>query len=210
MPRISSKDTKEVVKRAPRRQVVRKTASPRVKKALDTDVVERRIEKESEPVRKAPTRVNENRPKVFFSRKTIVFSGALVAVFALAIWIGTTDEGQINVASKLEERNKQIANGQFTADNSSGINGSQVIPVQNSESNVPNGGLRGRGVGTESATQQAAVVATEDINASSTDTSTSTEVNTESGDVDKTATGTPETVGEDGAAEASSTEADSQ
>ena len=177
MPRVSAKVICEESKRVPRRQVVRKASSPRVRKTTATGIPKDRVVEEiNAPVRRAPTNVSDNKSRVRFSRKTIIFSGAFVAVLATSVWIGTADNGQINVASKIEERNNQIANGEFTADNSSGVNGGQMIPVQNSAPTVPNGGLKGRGVGTASVSQQAAVVAAEDANASSTeDISTSTE-----------------------------------
>jgi hypothetical protein len=171
MPRVSTKDNNEEPKRAPRRQIVRKATTSRIRKTPATTVVEKRADSESVPTRKAPTVMNNSKSKVRFSRKTIIFSGAFVAVLATAIWIGNTDNGQINVISKIEERNAQIANGEFTADNSSGTNGSQVVPVQNGAPTVPNGGLKGRGVGTPPVNSQQASVVT----ASSTENATSTE-----------------------------------
>lgn len=187
MPRVSTKDNNEEPKRAPRRQIVRKATTSRIRKTPATTVVEKRADSESVPVRKAPTVMNNSKSKVRFSRRTIIFSGAFVAVLATAIWIGNTDNGQINVISKIEERNAQIANGEFTADNSSGADGSQVVPVQNGAPTVPNGGLKGRGVGTPPVSSQQASVVT----ASSTENATSTE-----------ATSTEATTGEDKPAEA--------
>ena len=177
MPRISTKDIEDTPKRAPRRQVVRKPSATRARKtpAVDASVVsENRVN--SSPVRKAPTVSLERKSGFRPSRKAVVFSGVFMAVLATAIWIGTSDNGQINVASKIEERNAQIANGEFTSDNSSGNNGNQIIPVQSGTPTVPNGGLKGRGVGSASASQQASVAtaSTTEATASSTE-ATSTE-----------------------------------
>lgn len=182
MPRVSTKDNIEKPKRVPRRQVVKKNVSVRARKKLPVELEEKRVD-ENRPVRKAPTSIDVSKPKIKFSRKIIVFSTTFVAILALAIWIGTTDNGQINVASKIEERNKQIANGEFTADNSSGANGSQIVPVQNTAPTVPNGGLKGRGVGSANSStnnQQASVASAESVSSS-----------TES--VDTTASSTEET-----------------
>ena len=175
MPRISTKDVEDTPKRAPRRQVVRKTSTTRARKtpAVDASVVsENRTN--STPIRKAPTVSLERKTSFRPSRKAVIFSGVFMAVLATAIWIGTSDNGQINVASKIEERNAQIANGEFTSDNSSGTNGNQIIPVQSGAPTVPNGGLKGRGVGSASASQQASVAtaSTTEVVASSTEATT--------------------------------------
>lgn len=173
MPRVSTKEAESVSKRAPRRQVVRKPST--VSRARKT-VIEPENTNET-LARKAPTMVATEKKTSFKpSRKIIALSTAFVAVLATAVWIGTSDNGQINVISKIEERNSQIANGEFTADNSSGLNGSQMVPVQSGSPNVPNGGLKGRGVGSTNAAQQAAVVtaSTTEATASSTE-ATSTE-----------------------------------
>lgn len=190
MPRISTKDSSETEKRAPRRQVVRKVVSTRVRKNSSTiDRVENNINETL--ARKAPTSVSEPKSNFRLSRKAVVFSGVFMAVLATAVWIGTSDSGQINVASKIEERNIQIANGEFTADNSSGTGGSQIVPVQNGVPNVPNGGLKGRGVGTASVNNQQASVVT----ASSTENATSTEAT--STEAVNNSENTPETSTED-------------
>ena len=175
MPRISTRDIEDTPKRAPRRQVVRKT-STRTRKAgvvaSSNTVTEERVD--DVPTRKAPAISLERRAGFRPSRKIVAFGGVFMAVLATAIWIGTSDNGQINVASKIEERNAQIANGEFTSDNSSGTNGNQIIPVQSGTPTVPNGGLKGRGVGSASASQQASVAtaSTTEATASSTEATT--------------------------------------
>ncbi len=194
MPRVSTKDLSEETKRAPRRQVVRKVSATRTRKTPVSKVEFEKTVSET-PARKAPSNISEHKSSFRPSRKAVVFSGVFTAVLATAVWIGTSDSGQINVASKIEERNNQIANGEFTDDNSSGSGGSQVVPVQNGIPTVPNGGLKGRGVGTASVSSQQASVVT----ASSTENATSTEA-TSTETVNNSET-TPEASAEDSSVE---------
>jgi hypothetical protein len=181
MPRVSSKDSIETPKRAPRRQIVRKVGtttprSPRVRRSPVNESLERASEADT-VIRKAPTKVLEKGTGIRISRKIYVSTAIFIVVLMSAVWIGVSDNGQINVSTKIEERNAQIAKGEFTADNSSGSGGSQIIPVQSSAPNIPNGGLKGRGVGTANTQQQASVATastTEESTASTTE-ATSTE-----------------------------------
>ena len=179
MPRVSTKDPSDSPKRAPRRQVVRKTPSARVRSSA---VVTKEIDKRDSgfsPTRKAPTSIKAEKTSFRISGKKVIISSVFVAVLTATIWIGTSDDGQINVSSKIEQRNTQIANGEITAENSSGVNGSQVVPVQNAPT-IPNGGLKGRGVGTPPVNSQQASVPASDVSASTTEATSTEAVNEES------------------------------
>ncbi len=144
MPRPSLKDSPDVVKRAPRRQVVRRVTVPRTRK-VDTEPVQEIVE-EKVLERKAPARFVEAKTPRRFSRRTIITSAIFVAGLIAAIWIGTSDNGQINVSALITERNNQVANGEAGDSDSGDGNTQQVVPVQSSAPTVPNGGLHGQGI----------------------------------------------------------------
>lgn len=144
MPRPSLKDSPDVAKRAPRRQVVRRVTVPRTRKVATEPVPEIIEEKVLE--RKAPARFTEAKTPRRFSRRTIITSSIFVVGLIAAIWIGTSDNGQINVSALITERNNQVANGEAGDSDSGDGNTQQVVPVQSSAPTVPNGGLRGQGI----------------------------------------------------------------
>jgi hypothetical protein len=128
----------------------------------------------TEPVvtRKAPTPIAAQVSDQKNRRRQLIVAG-VVMVFGIgaSAAVGFSDAGRIDVNQTIESRNERITS---SSDNPGG---EVVVPVQ-STSNQPNGGMRGRGVGTRnlpppetaaSSTEQVAT-STEDVQAESTDT----------------------------------------
>jgi hypothetical protein len=152
MPRASSSDPLNTtpVKRAPRRRVSSDSVSTTSPKTATTPRSRRprATVASSEPVvaRKAPPR---NPLPTTTKKKVSKGNVAVVIIFILilggSVWIGTTDAGPIDVNAKLVEMSQRASNG--GDGNNQGGSTNTVIPVQNAPT-VPNGGFRGRGVGT--------------------------------------------------------------
>jgi hypothetical protein len=182
-PRKRATTTRTTAERVPRRTAPRKRA-PRVSDG-DTAPVER-VETviESRPTeRRAPTPIAATKARAR-NRQLQMFVTVIIIVLGVgaSAAVGVTDEGQIDVVKTIEERNERIRSGQGTEQE---IN-SMILPVQNTNERLPDGGLRGRGVGTAPAAAApdplaSTTASTTDATASSTDaTASSTEDGTES------------------------------
>jgi hypothetical protein len=212
MPRVSTADS-EVPKRAPRRRVA-STRAPR-KTVASADTPKNPIAKTvSEPApatplrRKSPTKLPTSpaSPIALYeasrSKKNLFVSGSLFMLgLAIAAGIGYSDDGVINTASVISERNAQLAAGVTSTEEGAT---SMLIPVQDSASGKVDGGLVSGGdapalvpVVTEVATS----TGTSTEAASSTDAVTSEE----SAPIAEADTATPE--GESSTEEAASPEA---
>lgn len=192
MPRkVTSTNEGEIV-RAPRRQVARRKTASRTKRVIKIDEesdlapkkAERRVVTEDTedvvPERKAPTKISQNKRSWRPSRKLIVVGLVLMSGLGATLWIGFSDQGQIDVSAKIVERNNEIMAGVRPDgdENSATIAKSQIVPVQNTNTTVPNGGLRGRGVGTAKVEQPNVPLATSTATSTASSTSdiaTSTE-----------------------------------
>ncbi|USN87511.1 MAG: hypothetical protein H6779_03800 [Candidatus Nomurabacteria bacterium] len=185
MSRLKSNDA-ETAKRAPRRQVSKKT-TPKIKKkavpapapaipiprVVEVDGVDSTFE------RKAPTTLGVSTgSKSRVSKRGVIIVAVLIVVLGATLWIGFSDKGQIDVSEKIAERNAKIASGDTSSIEESPRGGSQVIPVQNTTPSVPNGGLRGRGVGTAKVSQPPVEDSIESASSTATSTATSTDVST--------------------------------
>ncbi len=148
MPRVSTDET-EVIKRAPRRRVAaarapRKTATVRTK-AKEVTPPEPEVAAEVVPRRKAPTKLplSPASPVALYeasrAKKNLFVSGSLFMLgLAIAAGIGYSDDGVINTASVIAERNAQLAAGVTSTEPGST---SMLIPVQDSASGKVDGGL---------------------------------------------------------------------
>ncbi|MEZ4104062.1 MAG: hypothetical protein R3B60_02115 [Candidatus Paceibacterota bacterium] len=192
MSRTSTKSSREVAKRAPRRQVPRKRTVSKIRRAPVNDKeevirlspeivekVEKRIESSQSTVeRKAPANFKAAQKTFKLSRRVVVTITTIVIGFIATVWIGFSDQGQIDVSARIIEKNAEIMSGIEGEENIAAAK-SQIVPVQNTAStNIPNGGLRGRGVGTSKVSQSEIPIATSTATstASSTlDVATSTE-----------------------------------
>lgn len=171
MPRIIA-DEKDAPRKTPRKRAIRRIISR-------DDVSPRKIELVSEASRKAPSNISPKENSKFTSKKSLIIGGVLLSAVIASVLIGTSDSGQINVATVIDERNEKIASGENFDDGSSS-GSSTAVPVQNTAPpSVPNGGLHGRGVGTAPAKQ---LVAESPI--ATTTATTSIDGTEEVGDVD--------------------------
>ncbi len=184
MPRPSLKDSPDDVKRAPRRQVVRRVTVPRTRKVATEPVQEIIEEKVLE--RKAPARFTEAKTPRRFSKRTIITSSLFVVGLIAAIWIGTSDNGQINVSALITERNNQVANGEAGDSDSGDGSTQQVVPVQNSAPTVPNGGLRGQGISNTPPPPPVEVASSTEATTTATSTENTTEENSGDASVPET------------------------
>ncbi len=137
MARASS-ETTEVPKRAPRRRVPRKT----VRKVAP--VSEEVVETVSAPLRrKSPTSIAApTSARTGLSYRRFIPVGIVALTLLAAILIGYSDDGQIDIAGVIADRNERVASGQATAADV-GVSGEAsglVIPVQNTET-LPDAGL---------------------------------------------------------------------
>lgn len=178
MPRPSLKDSPDVSKRAPRRQVVRRVVTPRSSKVV-ADPVQEIIEEEVIE-RRSSVRLAEVKKSRRFSRRTIITGVVLVFGLIATIWIGNSDNGQINVSALITERNNQVANGEAGDSDSGDGSAQQVVPVQSSAPTVPNGGLRGQGISNTPPPQPPADIAsTTEATTTATTTDNTTEENSD-------------------------------
>ncbi len=177
--------TDSPIKKAPRKRAVR-----RVVQSSDTPVRRSRaatsiaVPAPAPSLRKAPIRMEYVPTKKPVSKKIYIYLAIVVLVLGTATWIGFSDNGQIDVNARITERNQKQANDANAAANEqNGENVPQtiVVPVQNSAPTEPNGGRRGRGVGTPNIVTEVAPVvetatSTQNEEASSTE---ATQVETE-------------------------------
>lgn len=88
----------------PKKRVTR----PRVKKVFDEDIL---IEEELAPSRRAPTNINISSEKRSPKKLLFVF-GISILLAGFGIFIGMSDEGQIDVVAVVNERNERINRGE--------------------------------------------------------------------------------------------------
>lgn len=162
MPRrasiVDSEDSAPPVKRV--RRAPRKRVEAESSLGEESVVVETSVETTPSPAprRKAPTRrvaesiaddksasseaVNPPRRTSRSRFSVITITAVFLGAIGLSAALGFSDKGTIDVAAKLQEQSQIQANN---AGEQAGVE-SQVVPVQNTPVEVPNGGLRGRGV----------------------------------------------------------------
>ena len=133
--------------------------------------------------RKAPARTTLSETNSPSSKRYLKVFAVMAVLFAVSIWVGVSDSGQIDVNARITERNNKVTSGEVNSADSQMM----VVPVQNSAPSVPNAGLHGRGVGTVNvpdATQVVATTSDANIEASSSAAvgSTTVESNTEGSD----------------------------
>jgi hypothetical protein len=149
---VSTKTSEETTKPAPRKRAVRRVvakddATPAPRKRAPRKVA-RVSQEEFEVVteRRAPTRFAAEASTRNSKRKTAIsLAASLVAVVALAAWIGSTDAGQINVNQKIDAEASRQPQANIDVENQT--EGELTVPVQNTPPAAISG-LRGRGVGT--------------------------------------------------------------
>ncbi|MFM2340268.1 MAG: hypothetical protein RLZZ360_904 [Candidatus Parcubacteria bacterium] len=149
MPRARTTTTEEETlapkKRAPRKRVVtvpdgeapapRAPRAPRkrAESAVETAPAEAI---RSEPARRAPTPIREQRRAVSRSRRSLMWTLSTVLLLCGAgVTIGMSDNGQIDVVAVVNERNERINRGEVREGEST-----ITVPVQSSDVR-PNGGL---------------------------------------------------------------------
>ncbi len=157
--------------RAPRRTVARKATPSRTSKKVVTED-EVAIESPARVLqRKAPTPLATDRIEKKTRKKQLLIASLLLLVgVGASAAVGFSDTGQIDVNKTIEDRNDRITS---SSDNPTG---EIVVPVQNT-SGEPNGGMRGRGVGTRNVTPPVPVegASSTEATASTTDTVPATE-----------------------------------
>lgn len=139
MPRATS-DTDVTPVRAPRRRVAR----PRAKKVVPDKAPVVVREKETTVRRKAPTKIRENiaSPRRFTPK---VYVPLLIGVvtFMIAIVIGYSDKGEIDLAALTAQHNADVAAGSATTkDGDESSPAPVIIPVQQNTDTRLNGGLQ--------------------------------------------------------------------
>jgi len=146
-PRKRATSPRASVDRVPRRTAPRKRVAP----ASREEVTAPRLEsvapvRSSERVveRRAPTPVAASKARSRAMQLQIAISVFIIVIgVGASAAVGVTDDGQIDVVQTIEERNERIRSGQGTEQEQ----GSIIVPVQNTTQRLPDGGLRGRGVG---------------------------------------------------------------
>lgn len=152
-------------------KVAKTTKATKSTKEKEAKVVKEEVRRKA-PLRTSPKETG----KRTVSKKPFVMLAVMLVAFGASAFIGFSDNGQIDISSVIEERNQKVASGQTEGDAPS-PDTSAVIPVQNTAPpSVPNGGLRGRGVGTAKAAPPPPVV--ESVSST---TATSTATSTDSG-----------------------------
>lgn len=135
MPREGS--IKKVAKKVAKKKVAAKK-TPAKKRAPGKAAAKKILAAEVENSRKAPV----TKPVVKKSTLPKVIAiclGAFVVISGVSVVLGMSDDGEINVASVVEER-KQTA-----VEEGDAAFESVSIPTNNVVARVPNGGLRGKG-----------------------------------------------------------------
>lgn len=157
MPKLIDETKKELKpKRAPRKVAEgTRPARKRVpKKPTDEHTISAIPESLENPTkmpnkRKAPTRLEEERvenqriidDKKKSLKKLGIVGALLVACFVIAAIIGNSDEGQIDVSAVVAERNARVSAGNINPEIDGDSPTSIVVPVQNSGSQMVDGGL---------------------------------------------------------------------
>lgn len=96
--------------------------------------------------RKAPTPLKQQMSsQKQFQKQTLVSVALFLLILFGSVGIGIADEGQINVAEVIQERNVRVASGEEEAGS-----GGQVVqvPKANTSPDLPDGGLKGLGKST--------------------------------------------------------------
>lgn len=149
MPRARTTTTEEETlapkKRAPRKRVApvvdgeapapRAPRAPRkrVEPAVEAAPVE--VER-TEPARRAPTSIREQRKAVSRGRRSLVWTlGIVLILCGTGVAIGMSDNGQIDVVAVVNERNERVNRGEVREGEST-----ITVPVQSSDVR-PNGGF---------------------------------------------------------------------
>jgi hypothetical protein len=173
---------------APPNRSVRRKAPPRPVVAPTESVIVGRVTT-------APATVSASRRYPW-----IIVVGVIVVGIAGSAALGLSDTGTIDVGAKLQQHAAQGVAGTDNSGNETTVAG-QYIPVQNTPSDLPNGGLRGRGV--DSASTPVVPPASPGSEATSTASSSlltsEGATSTETVPADTAGTTTPENPGGDGA-----------
>lgn len=149
-PRVARPRRKRVVSEVVTEETVSEGVSERVEEVVETPAPRPRrkaptrkvVESVVEEVRVSDSPVSTPRRQKRSRISTIIMAVIFVGAFGLSAALGFSDKGTIDVAAKLQEQGQIQAN---IAGEQSG-SGSQVVPVQNTPVDVPNGGLQGRGL----------------------------------------------------------------
>lgn len=134
--------------RAPRKRVSKKLPENEV--VLETAEAESTTPLSSTNKRKAPTRLKEEKAETAKIaeegkkswRKLYVIGGLFVVSLGVAATIGFSDNGQIDVSSVVAIRNARVASGNINPETDGASPNSIVVPVQNSETQMIDGGLQ--------------------------------------------------------------------
>lgn len=157
MPKLIDETKKEPKpKRAPKK-VAEGTRLPRkrvAKKLTDEHTISATSESLENPTkmpnkRKAPTRLEEERvenqriidDKKKSLKKLGIVGALLIVCFVIAAFIGNSDEGQIDVSAVVAARNARVSAGNINPEIDGDSPTSIVVPVQNSGSQMIDGGL---------------------------------------------------------------------
>ncbi len=149
MPRARTTTTEEETlapkKRAPRKRVTAvpdgeapAPRAPRAPRKRTTPVVEATPVEvtPTEPARRAPTPIREQRKAVSRGRRSLLWTlGIVLLLCAAGVGIGMSDNGQIDVVAVVNERNERVNRGEVREGEST-----ITVPVQSSDIR-PNGGL---------------------------------------------------------------------
>ncbi len=170
MTKVSIEGTDSPIKkRAPRKRVVRRVVSSDEKPARRVRTTG--VFAATSTSRKAPSRIEYSERKNTNLKSVWVGVVILAFVFAGAAWVGISDQGQINVNAKINERNQKMSDEATDVANQGegeDVPRTIVVPVQNTAPSVPNGGFRGRGVKSPDASLPTSQSLAEEESASST------------------------------------------
>jgi len=164
--------------RAPRRMVAKKTSSstssPRKRKAVIETKESEVISSPTAQVRKAPTPLaTERLDKKTKKKHLIIATVLLLSGVGASAAVGFTDSGKIDVNQTIQARNDRIMSaGEEAA-------GETIVPVQTTT--LPNGGMRGRGIGTRNVatTTETVATTTEETATTTVETASTSEIATE-------------------------------
>lgn len=157
MPKLIDDVPSEIKpKRTPRKvasgaRVARKRVSKKtnIEATGVTEVIAEQEKTTSAIKRKAPTRLKAEKEEIEkivaenkkSSRKLYIGVALAVISFGIASFIGFTDDGQIDVSAVIAERNARVASGNINPEIDGDAPTSIVVPVQNSQSQMIDGGL---------------------------------------------------------------------
>lgn len=159
-------------KRVPRKRVVRRVVPKKETSTRDSSA--------ALSTRKAPARaVTESRQERKSLTKYYVIAAFAIAVLVGAVWIGSSDNGQIDVGARTLEINNQAAqDAADTARANGDTSQGEVIPVQNTPPVVPASAMMPSD--TQPSQNQSSSVEAPVEEASSTESAAETESSTES------------------------------